>query len=381
MSKSSESNRWFNISATSSNAMHADIYLYGIIGGWRVNIRTFMDDLRQYKNLKTINVFISTPGGSFMDGLPIYQTLRQHKATVSTINMGYAVSMGSVIMMAAKPENRKMGHNCLLMIHSPNVMLWDNMNARELRKEADVLDTHEAAMLPRYQECMNLSADEVRTLLHHETWYTAEQAKAAGLIGEITDPVDLSDIDDHTTEDHWRETAAQMRLEPPADFLQHLNRHVPDARNILNFSERTPLKLPTGQGTEPNEDDVMTPEQMTELKGHFDTAIANAAEKGAAQALEGVDARINTVVQQVTAAQGEQLTAAQETLTNVAGNIDTALTTLNTLAAKQPEMADTLKGVADVLDEVKNLPVNTGGTNNVNHHGNEGTNGAEAPRM
>ena len=363
MPKENTQNRWFSIEATNAKSTHADIRLYGIVGSWRVNIQRFREELSQYKSLKTIKLFVSTLGGTFLDGLPIYNELKMHKAHVTTVNMGYAVSMGSHIMLAG--DKIQMAQNAMFMIHSPNVFMWDQCNARDLRKQADVLDKHEKAMLPRYQERMGPTVN-ITELLHAETWYTAEEALAAGLIDEIIDAIDLDEAEEDLTEDHWREVVSQIRNKPPESFLSRLSLHIQEATALFANKQK-----PAPASGDDTEDDTMTPEQMAELKAHIDEKLAavTASSSAAAKAVEGLDAKVEAAVTkamptaeaQASATQA-QAEAAEKLTTSIAGvseKLDTNAAKLGEIAEGQTKQGETLAEAKTVLDEVKGMPVNT----------------------
>ena len=179
---------WYNI-VTNQAGSHADIYLYGVIGGYYANVQQFLYDLNSFGNVQTITVYLNTVGGSFYDGLPIYNTLKQHKAYVTVKVMGYALSMGSVIMLAG--DSIEAAENALIMIHRA---LGDVVggDAEEMTKAAEILLKHEAAIIPEYMRRLNKTAEEVAGLLAAETWFTAAEAKAAGLIDVITQVVDVN---------------------------------------------------------------------------------------------------------------------------------------------------------------------------------------------
>lgn len=168
---------------------HLDIYLYGVIGGSRVNAQRFIDELQAAGTVDTITVYLNTVGGSFYDGLPIYNTLKQHSAVVTMRVMGYALSMGSVVMLAG--DRIEAAENSLLMIHRAQAAAVGD--ADELMKAVEVLLKHEAAIIPEYSRRMGLSAEEVAALLADETWYTAEEAKQAGLIDAVIGEVVIDD--------------------------------------------------------------------------------------------------------------------------------------------------------------------------------------------
>ena len=172
---------WYQLTSNQA-AKHVDIYLYGVIGSYRVNARKFLADLQAAGDVTSITVYLNTVGGSFYDGLPIYNTLKQHKAHVTIKVMGYALSMGSVIMLAG--NTIEAAENSLIMIHRAQGFVFGDAEA--MTKMADILQKHEAGITPEYMRRMNKTASEVQTLLKAETWFTASEAKAAGLIDTIS---------------------------------------------------------------------------------------------------------------------------------------------------------------------------------------------------
>jgi len=69
---------------------------------------------------KEINLYINSPGGSVTAGMAIYDTMQFIKADVSTIVMGQACSMGSLLAQAGAPGKRLMLPNARHMIHQPS---------------------------------------------------------------------------------------------------------------------------------------------------------------------------------------------------------------------------------------------------------------------
>ena len=67
-----------------------------------------------------INFFINSPGGVVTAGMAIYDTMQFIKPDVSTIVMGQACSMGSLLATAGAPGKRKMLPNARHMIHQPS---------------------------------------------------------------------------------------------------------------------------------------------------------------------------------------------------------------------------------------------------------------------
>ena len=173
---------WYNI-ITNAAARHAEIYLYGVIGGYYANVQQFLADLQNAGAVDKITVYLNTVGGSFYDGLPIYNTLKQHKAHVTVKVMGYALSMGSVIMLAG--DKVQAAENSLIMIHRAQGCVCGD--ADDMTHSSQILLKHEQAVLPEYMRRMGKSEQEIMGLLKAETWYNAHEALAAGLVDEVTE--------------------------------------------------------------------------------------------------------------------------------------------------------------------------------------------------
>ncbi|NBW58039.1 ATP-dependent Clp protease proteolytic subunit [bacterium] len=69
---------------------------------------------------KDILFYINSPGGSVTDGMSIYDTMQFIKPDVSTIVMGQACSMGSLLAQAGSPGKRMILPNARHMIHQPS---------------------------------------------------------------------------------------------------------------------------------------------------------------------------------------------------------------------------------------------------------------------
>lgn len=164
----------------------AEIYLFGVIGGYTANLDQFKRDLDAAGKADNITIFLNTVGGAFVDGLPIHNLIKQHPAKITVKIMGYCLSIGSVIMLAA--DKIECAANGMIMIHRAQGFTYGD--AGDHAKAATVLQKHEAAVIPHYASKLRKTASEVQALLNAETWYTATEAKAAGLIDAIIGSVD-----------------------------------------------------------------------------------------------------------------------------------------------------------------------------------------------
>ena len=157
----------------------AEISIYDAIGGYDVNAKQFVDELKEI-NAEVINLRINSPGGSVIDGNAMFNALQRHPAKVVTHIDGLAASMASVLAMAG--DEVHMADNALLMIHNPWTMSIGD--AGELRADAELLDKMSASILSAYGRSQ-YEAEEIKDLMDAETWFTAQEAFDAGLVDHI----------------------------------------------------------------------------------------------------------------------------------------------------------------------------------------------------
>lgn len=164
---------------------NAELYIYGDIVSdkWGETDVTANDIVQRLQgvNAKNIDVYINSYGGEVAQGIAIYNTLKRHKAKVTTYVDGFACSIASVIAMAG--DVRKMYANSLLMIH--NAWTWAQGNAADLEKAAEDLRIVNDATKQAYLDVVNISDEELTKMLDAETWITAEKAVEMGFATEV----------------------------------------------------------------------------------------------------------------------------------------------------------------------------------------------------
>ncbi|MDZ4135226.1 MAG: ATP-dependent Clp protease proteolytic subunit [Paracoccaceae bacterium] len=132
---------------------------------------------------KEISMYINSPGGVVTSGLSIYDTMQYIKPKVSTLVIGQAASMGSLLLTAGQKGMRFSLPNSRVMVHQPSGgyqgQATDIMiHARETQKLKDRLN--EIYVKHTGQEFANVEA-----ALERDNFMSAEDAKAWGLIDEI----------------------------------------------------------------------------------------------------------------------------------------------------------------------------------------------------
>ncbi|RKN86750.1 head maturation protease, ClpP-related [Paenibacillus ginsengarvi] len=140
-------------------------------------------------NVADISVRINSPGGDVFAGMAIHSMLKRHPAKITAYVDGLAASIASVIPLAA--DKIVMPKGSMYMIHRPmgSARL---MRSEGLRQRADLLDKIETEMTDLYSGKSGMSAEAIKPLLEAETWYTADEAKAAGFIDEIEGELEMA---------------------------------------------------------------------------------------------------------------------------------------------------------------------------------------------
>lgn len=178
---------WYEIKAMGNR--RASIDIEGEIG-WEVTSRRFRRELAELGTLDQIDVTLNSPGGSVFEGIAIYNTLKDHDAQVDVYVNGLAASMGSVIMQAG--DTVRIADTGSVMIHNPANIVWGT--ADQMRKEADNLDKHKKTLMTAYQARgkLSLTDKQLSEAMNEESWYTADEARAVGLVDEVVENEDTA---------------------------------------------------------------------------------------------------------------------------------------------------------------------------------------------
>ena len=132
---------------------------------------------------KEISFYINSPGGVVTSGLAIYDTMQYIKSPVSTVCMGQACSMGSLLLAGGAAGKRYALPNSRIMIHQPSGGAQGQstdiqIQAREIMKLRQRLSEI-------YVEHTGQTYAKVDESIERDNFMSAEEAKAFGLIDEV----------------------------------------------------------------------------------------------------------------------------------------------------------------------------------------------------
>lgn len=132
---------------------------------------------------KEISFYINSPGGVVTSGMAMYDTMQYIKSPVSTVCIGQACSMGSLLLAAGAKGKRFSLPNARIMIHQPSGGAQGQatdieIQAREILKLRQRLNEI-------YVKHTGQPLDKITTAVERDNFMSAEEAKAFGLIDEV----------------------------------------------------------------------------------------------------------------------------------------------------------------------------------------------------
>ena len=134
---------------------------------------------------KDISLYINSPGGSVSAGLAIYDAMQFIRCDVSTVCLGMAASMGTVLTTAGTPGKRFITPNSQIMIHQP----MGGSGERTQQTDFDILAEEMRKTRDRLEGILAKHTGQTVETIHRDSerdhWLTAEEAKAYGLVDEI----------------------------------------------------------------------------------------------------------------------------------------------------------------------------------------------------
>jgi ATP-dependent Clp protease protease subunit len=132
---------------------------------------------------KDISLYINSPGGSIYAGLAIYDTMQFIKPEVSTMCVGIAMSMGSLLLAGGAKGKRFSLPNSRILIHQPSAGFEGQATDIEIHA-AEILKTRK-----RIDEIYALHTgqpeEQVRRDMERDRFFTAAQAAEYGLIDMV----------------------------------------------------------------------------------------------------------------------------------------------------------------------------------------------------
>ncbi len=132
---------------------------------------------------KEISMYINSPGGVVTSGLSIYDTMQYIKPKVSTLVVGQAASMGSLLLAAGEKGMRFALPNSRVMVHQPSGGFQGQ--ASDISIHAQEILELKARLNRIYETHTGQDFETVERALERDNFMTAEMAKDWGIVDQI----------------------------------------------------------------------------------------------------------------------------------------------------------------------------------------------------
>lgn len=132
---------------------------------------------------KEISLYINSPGGVVTAGLAIYDTMQFIRPKVSTLCVGQAASMGSLLLCAGEADMRFALPNARIMVHQPSGGFQGQ--ASDILRHAEDIMKIKRRLNEIYVKHTGRDYDTIENTLDRDHFMTAEEAKDFGIIDRV----------------------------------------------------------------------------------------------------------------------------------------------------------------------------------------------------
>jgi len=141
---------------------------------------------------KEISMYINSPGGVVTSGLAIYDTMQFVRPAVSTLCIGQAASMGSLLLTAGAKDLRFALPNARIMVHQPSGGFQGQ--ATDIMLHAQEILNVKKRLNEIYVRHTGQPLKKIEDALERDTFLTAEMARDFGLVDRVIDKRPVEDL-------------------------------------------------------------------------------------------------------------------------------------------------------------------------------------------
>jgi len=134
---------------------------------------------------KDISMYINSPGGIVTSGLAMYDTMEYIRPEISTVCIGQAASMGSLLLTAGAKGKRYSLPNSKIMIHQPSGGFQGQATDIEIHAK-EILATR-SRLNEIYVKHTGQKLDKIEKAMERDNFMTPEEALSFGLIDEVVE--------------------------------------------------------------------------------------------------------------------------------------------------------------------------------------------------
>jgi ATP-dependent Clp protease protease subunit len=132
---------------------------------------------------KEISMYINSPGGVVTAGLAIYDTMQYIRPNIQTLCVGQAASAASLLLCSGNKGERFCLPNSRVLVHQPSASYYGQ--ASDIARHAQEVIKLKRRLNEIYAKHTGQTVEAVEKMLDRDTYLTAEEAKAFGLLDEV----------------------------------------------------------------------------------------------------------------------------------------------------------------------------------------------------
>jgi ATP-dependent Clp protease protease subunit len=132
---------------------------------------------------KEISMYINSPGGIVTSGMAIYDTMQFIRPPVSTLCIGQAASMGSLLLASGEPGMRYALPNARIMVHQPSGGFQGQ--ASDIERHAKEILAVRERLNRVYSKHTGQPVEVIAEALERDNFMTADAAKAFGIVDQV----------------------------------------------------------------------------------------------------------------------------------------------------------------------------------------------------
>lgn len=132
---------------------------------------------------KDIAMYINSPGGYVSSGLAIYDTMQYIRCPISTVCIGQAASMGSLLLAAGEKEMRIALPNARVMVHQPSAGYRGV--ATDIERHAEEIIDMKRRLNEIYVKHTGQNLETIERTLDRDTFMTADEAAKFGIVDKV----------------------------------------------------------------------------------------------------------------------------------------------------------------------------------------------------
>ncbi|MBC7587956.1 MAG: ATP-dependent Clp protease proteolytic subunit [Chitinophagaceae bacterium] len=166
------------------------VYLWGVVDD--KNIREAVGKiliLEADKPGEEIKLFINSPGGVVSSGMVLYDTIKMISSPVSTICMGLAASMGSILLSVGEKGRRFIYAHGEVMIHQPSLGGYFQATSADIEIQAIQIEKTKMMGAKILAENCGKTVEQILKDFDRDYWMDANEAIAYGIVDGILEKI------------------------------------------------------------------------------------------------------------------------------------------------------------------------------------------------